>query len=69
MSPDWRIEVALNEHPRCNTRTVSICMELRHDPINSGAIKFPPVCQLMARIYIKEFWEFMQYWNLILLLP
>ena len=68
MSPNWRIEVALNEHPRWNKNSC-LLYGIATWPINSGAIKFPPVCPWMARIYNKEFWEFMQCWNLILLLP
>ena len=68
MSPVSRIELMLKDQPLWNTK-FSQLYGIATWPINWGAIRFPQMCPYIARIFNKNFWECMQYWNLILLLP
>ena len=68
MSPSSKIDFELNEHPRWNKN----CFHLKRLAtwhINSGSIKFPPVCPWIARMYNKVPQEFWQYWNRVFMLP
>ena len=69
MSPASKIDFKLNEHPRRTKKKKIRLKGIATWPINSGSIKFPPVCPWKARIYNKVLQEFWQYWNGVLLLP